>query len=299
MDIDALKAFASVAASGSFSRSAELLHLTQPAISKRVARLEQELGSPLFERINRRVQLTEAGRQLLLHTQRILDDITQAERAVRQVTSQVSGNLHLATSHHVGLHRLPAILKTFADRYPAVALKIEFTDSEKAHQMVAQGQLELAVITLALSDTPSLHSRRLWHDPLVFMAAGTHPLAHSDTLALAELSHHRCILPGLDTYTGQIVKGLFDTARLPLDASMATNYLETIKMMVSVGMGWSVLPQTMLEPGLVNLPVATEPLSRERGYITHRQHVLTPAAEAFITLLQQNADTPRPTTSAQ
>jgi DNA-binding transcriptional LysR family regulator len=287
MDIDALKAFKSVAETGSFSRSADYLHLTQPAVSKRISRLESELDTRLFDRINRRAQLTEAGRQLLKHCQRIFDDISQAERAVRQVASEVSGPLHIATSHHIGLHRLPAILKSFSDRYPSVRLQIEFTDSEKAHTSVLQGQVELAVITLALTDIPGLRSQSLWPDPLVFIVSRSHPLAAGGRLNLDDLSEHACILPGLDTYTGQIVKQLFDNKQLQLDASMATNYLETIKMMVSVGMGWTVLPRSMLEDDLVELNINDVELSRQLGYIMHAQHEPSPAANAFISMLKQ------------
>jgi DNA-binding transcriptional LysR family regulator len=97
------------------------------------------------------------------------------------------------------------------------------------------------------------------------------------------------VLPGLDTYTGQIVKRLFDSQGLPLDTLMTTNYMETIKMMVSVGLGWSVLPRSMVDDSLRILPVATPPLSRRLGYIRNPRHTLSNAAGAFIRLLEESA----------
>jgi DNA-binding transcriptional LysR family regulator len=285
MDIAALTAFAEIVDTGSFSQAAQNLHLTQPAISKRIAKLEQALGTPLLDRIGRHIKPTEAGTELLGHSKKIFADISQAERAIREMSSEVSGNLHIATSHHIGLHRLPPILKTFSDRYPSVKMQIEFTDSEKAHTLVSDGDVELAIITLALEENNQLKSTELWPDPLIVMAATTHPLATVKNLSLVELAKYSCVLPGLDTYTGQIVKNLFDKESLVLDASMATNYLETIKMLVSVGMGWTVLPKSMFDDSLIELKISKLSLSRQLGYITHKQHNLSTAATAFINLL--------------
>ncbi|MEH6551137.1 MAG: LysR family transcriptional regulator [Pseudomonadales bacterium] len=287
MDVESLKAFVAVAEARSFSKAADALFLTQPAISKRIAKLENDLDTLLFDRIGRQIQMTEAGRALLTHAHRIFTDITQAERAVRAVSTEVSGQLRIATSHHIGLHHLPPILKAFADRYPGVRLQIEFTDSEKAHDEVLHGNLEVAVITMALQEDPHIVASLMRRDPLSFMVSNNHPLAADKEIELSELSAHSCILPGLDTYTGQIVNQLFTEQKLSLDASMATNYLETVKMLTSVGMGWTVLPKTMLDSSLKELKITGVQLERLLGYIVHRDHQLSPAAKAFISLLDQ------------
>ena len=232
MDTQNLKAFAAVAASGSFSAAANELHLTQPAISKRIALLESELGTPLFDRTGRRVRLTQAGDRLLLRARSILQQLKLAEQEIRDLSTTVSGSLNLATSHHMGLHRLPPALRAFSDHYPQVRLNIEFTDSEKAHEAVLRGDIELAVITLALDESSNIKAHSLWSDPLIFVAGLEHPLRHRKTLSLSDLSSCENVLPGMDTYTGQIVKRLFEQQALPLDTLMTTNYLETIKMMV-------------------------------------------------------------------
>ncbi len=292
MDIQNLKAFAAVAQSGSFSAAADGLHLTQPAVSKRIALLENELDTPLFDRTGRRARLTQAGDRLLLRTRSILQQLELAEREIRDLGSTVSGSLNLATSHHIGLHRLPPVLRSFSDRYPEVRLNIEFTDSEKAHSAVLRGDIELAVITMAPDESSQLETRILWTDPLVFVAGPEHPLGKRENLQLADLSACENVLPGLDTYTGQIVKHLFQHHGLVLDTLMTTNYLETIKMLVNVGLGWSMLPQSMLDDSLVELPVKSHSLSRELGYIYHRKHSLSNAARAMITLLDAESKQP-------
>lgn len=286
MDIQDLRAFLAVADNGSFSRAADVLALTQPAVSKRIARLEDGLDTALFDRIGRRAHLTAAGVRLQQHARAIVAALAEAERSVRELSDEVGGDLQIATSHHVGLHHLPPVLRHFSDRYPDVRLNIDFTDSEIAHDLVARGEVELAVITLALNETASIRSTVLWPDPLAFVVAPDHPLATAQTVALAELSAYASVLPGLGTYTGQIVANLFRDASLKLDSTMATNYLETIRMLVSVGLGWSVLPSSMIGEQLVSLNVPGVSLARDLGYIVHRSHTLSNAARAFIECLE-------------
>ena len=128
MDLANLSAFIAIAESGSFSGAAERLFLTQPAISKRIAGLEQQLDVRLFDRLGREVTLTEAGRALLPRAYQILNVLDDTRRALTNLNGAVSGRLTLATSHHIGLHRLPPLLRVFTRQYPAVALDIQFMD---------------------------------------------------------------------------------------------------------------------------------------------------------------------------
>ena len=146
MDLANLNAFIAIAETGSFSGAGERLHLTQPAISKRIAGLEQQLKVRLFDRLGREVGLTEAGRALLPRAYQILNVLDDTRRALTNLTGEVSGRLTLATSHHIGLHRLPPILRTFTRQYPNVALDIQFLDSEVAYEEILHGRAEVAVV---------------------------------------------------------------------------------------------------------------------------------------------------------
>lgn len=300
MDTQLLHAFAAVAEGGSFSMAAEQLNLTQPAVSKRIAQLEAQLDSRLFDRFGRQVTLTEAGRALLPHAQTILQEIRSARRHIQDLRGGVTGVLTMGISHHLGLHRLPPLLRQFTHAYPEVRLDIDFLDSEEAHERVLLGEVEMGVITLAPEAKPSLEHIPLWRDELVATAAPDHPLAAVGRLSLRDLSEHRAILPGLNTYTGRIIKGLFETRRLPLDIAMSTNYLETLKMMVSIGLGWSVLPRTLVDDSLriLSLPELSpkgRPLGRDLGVVIHRDRSLSNAANALLELLRQHGDAGDPT----
>lgn len=299
MDTQLLQAFAAVAENGSFSEAAEELHLTQPAVSKRIALLESQLDCSLFDRISRQVTLTEAGRALLPHAQTVLQELRAAKRHIQDLRGGVTGLLTMGISHHMGLHRLPDVLKKFTQQYPEVRLDIDFLDSEEAYERVFLGEVELGVITLAPEEKISLQQIPIWKDELVVTIARNHPLAKSSLSSkkgvnAKALSEYRAILPGLNTYTGRIVKALFEEQKLPLDVSMSTNYLETIKVMVSIGLGWSVLPKTLIDETLCGLNLSGLKMSRNLGVVMHRERSLSNAANAFLSLLLAERDNVSP-----
>jgi DNA-binding transcriptional LysR family regulator len=291
MDTQNLRAFLLVAETGSFSVAAQKLHLTQPAVSKRVAQLEEQLGAALFDRIGRTITMTEAGEALLPHARAVLLELQAAQQSVRDLAGEVQGRLRLATSHHIGLHRLPPVLSYFSKAFPAVQLDIEFMDSEQAYELAVRGEVELAVVTLAPAPVANIIARPIWSDPLDFMAQKGHELTRQKTLDLKELSKHPAILPGLNTYTGQIVKNLFDRRNLKMQIAIATNYLETIRMMASVGLGWTVLPRSMCDTSLATLPIRDARLARTLGAVHHESRSLSRAARAFIDALESLEDT--------
>ncbi len=289
MDLANLAAFVAVAEHGGFSSAAEQLHLTQPAVSKRIAQLEASLQARLFDRLGRQVVLTEAGQTLLPRAQRLLDDAGDARRALREVGDGVGGTLRFATSHHIGLHRLPPLLRRFVTKYPRVALDIRFLDSEQAWNEVLQGRIELALTTLGPA-TPPLRATPLWDDPLCFVAAPGHPLARRPRPTLAELSAHPAVLPEPHTFTHRIVADAFARRGLPLRLRMTSNYMETLKMLASAGLAWGVLPQSMLDRSLRALPVGGMKLSRRLGCVTHAGRTPSRAAQAFIALLDAGSE---------
>ncbi len=291
MDIQNLKAFMLVAETGSFSAAAEKLHLTQPAVSKRIALLEEQLEANLFDRIGRNVSLTEAGSALLPHAKNVQQELEAAQRSVRDLAGNVSGELRLATSHHIGLHRLPPVLSQFSRAYPDVNIDIDFMDSEQAHELIHQGNAELAVVTLSPAKEASLVTLPVWTDPLDFMAATDHELfSKTGKTELAALAAYPAIVPGLNTYTGQIIKSLFDRHNLKLQVSLATNYLETIRMMASVGLGWTVLPRSMGDSSLTTIEVKEVKIERTLGIVYHQGRSLSRAAKAFIDAVMDCAE---------
>lgn len=287
MDTDSLKAFVCVAHTRSFSIAAQQLFLTQPAVSKRISKLEEQLNHRLFDRLGRDLTLTEAGHVLLPRAEQLLRDMDEIERNVQDLTGEIVGTLRVATSHHVGLHHLPPILREFAATHENVNLQFEFLDSEQAHEKVLSGECELAIVTLAPKVEAPLETQKIWHDPLFVVVSNDHKLANLSEVKLKELSEQAAILPDLNTYTGRLIKTTFEREQLNIRVNMATNYLETIKMMVSVGLGWSILPRTLIDEQMTILNVPNLKLSRSLGAVFHSKRTFSNAARAFVSQLNK------------
>jgi len=289
MDLPSLKAFVAVAETASFSRAAEQLFMTQPAISKRIAALEDDLAVPLFDRLGRTIQLTEAGQKFLTSSRRILADVAVSREEVLTLSTHIGGHLRLATSHHVGIHRLPPVLKAFTQAYPQVELDLLFMDSELACAEVANGRIELAVVTLPDNLEGSLLTRLVWPDPLSIVCAKDHPLvvemAQSPSLPAARLGHHNAVLPARGTVTRSILLDALRPFNVAVETTLETNYLETIKMMVSVGLGWSALPVNMIDHEICAVPVNKLSMQRQLGSVCLKGRTLSRAATAFMKLL--------------
>lgn len=291
MDTQHLHALVAVAETRSFSRAAERLHLTQPAVSKRIANLEAELGQRLFDRVGHRVHVTAAGQTLLARARRLLAELEDARVAVTNLGGRVGGGLRLATSHHIGLRRLPPVLNAYTQRYPAVTLEFDFLDSEIAYGEVERGARELAVITLPEKLTGAVTATPLWRERLVPCARKDHPLLGRAPVPVRELAAHRAVLLGGHTFTQRAVDRVFAAQRAVLANSTSSTYLEAVAMLARAGQGWALLPETMLGDGLVALP--TRPsirVERRLGVARHRERTLSNAAVAMVELLQASAE---------
>jgi DNA-binding transcriptional LysR family regulator len=290
MDFHSFRVFLAAAESGSFSLAGARLFLTQPAVSKRIAALEQALGAQLFDRIGRQVRLTEAGTALLPRARRLLAELEELQRSIAGLADQVAGTLTMGTSHHIGLHRLPPVLKAYARRHPQVRLDLRFLDSESACREVEQGALELAVVTLPPGPMAHLETRPLWDDPLHIAVGLEHPLARDPAPSLETLVAHPAVLPAPNTYTRDILEQALAARGLAPRVGLCTNYLETLKMLAVTGLGWALLPATMLDADLRALHFPDLALARRLAIVTHDRRTLSNAARAMIRCCSERAD---------
>ena len=284
MNIAAFEAFLKVMETGSISTAADKLFLTQPAITKRIHSLEDFFNVKLFEPIGRGIQPTQAAYQMLPRVKQWLHELEDIQHDISHAQNMVQGRLKIGTSHHIGLHHLPQYLKTFAQQYPNVQLDVQFVDSEQAHQQVLAGEIELAFITLPPQSHPKLHYQLLWNDPLKFVAAPFHPLAQQGVLCLSDLIDYPSILPAANTYTSKITLEEFAQQGLKLQATMSTNPLESIRMLCSIGLGWSVLPQTLINQDLIELDLDLQ-LNRQLGIVWHPERSQSKAVDKLIEMM--------------
>jgi len=292
MEISELLTFIKVAETASFSDAAEQLFVTQPAVSKRIAALEANLELKLFDRIGRQIQLTEAGLKLLPKAKKITADIKDIKRSLTSQDEIISGELKMATSHHIGLHRLPNTLKQYQKDYPNVLIAIDFTQSEDAYQQVLKGDTEIAVITLSNDENPMIESIPIWSDPLMLVVGHEHELAvqvHDldKQIDIEALASQPCVLPDQNTFTRQMVDKVLGNHGLKPNVRMSTNNFDTLTMLVSIGWGWSLLPSTLVNQNHRVLAAKDLILERRLGIIYHKQRTLSRSAAAMMALLKK------------
>jgi len=292
MNLDELKAFLAVVECQSFTQAAGKIHLTQPAISKRIAKLEDSLDTRLFDRIGSKVLLTEAGQLLLERANDVLRELDDIERAIHNLSGEISGKIQFATSHHIGLHRLPTVFGEFHRQYPSVGLDVRFLDSELACQQVSRGELEFAVVTLPPEVESPLLTELVWPDPIEIMVAAQHPLAaQKSPLSAATLAEHAALLPAVGTYTRELITRAFTPLNTNLNIEISSNYLEVLKMLTVAGLGWSALPRSMLDENLRLVRVDELHLQRELGIVTHEKRTLSNAGQLLVAMIKRHAST--------
>ncbi|WMS88204.1 LysR family transcriptional regulator [Pleionea litopenaei] len=289
MDPVTLEIFLAVARLQSFSQAAENLYMTQPAVSKRIAALETKLGSRLFDRVGHNIQLTAAGSLMQKHAREILQQVAFAKQAIQNLSGEPSGPLQIATGHHIGFHRLPASIKRLSQRYPNIELDIRFMDSEEAYQGILEGNLECAVLTLPEHPLKQVVSYPIWKDELALFCAIDHPLANLELADLKDLLQFPIILPEKHTFTRQQITGYFASHGLPLPEVKTGDYLETIRVLVECGLGWSLLPKRLKTKNLHCISVKSFQLSRSLGLIHHEKRPLSVAGKAFLNELTENS----------
>lgn len=270
----------------SFSRAAEKLHITQPAISKRISTLEYSLDCKLFDRLGKNIQLTQAGEALIPGYQKIIAELNESERIISSLRTSVSGHLKFGTSHHIGLHRLPPVLRHYTTTFPDVELDIQFMDSEQAAALIMKGSIELALITLPDHIEKPLATIPVWTDPMKCVVGKEHELAMQKTVSRRQLRSHGVLIQSHSTHTRNII----DDA-LGLDTHikiiMESNYLETIKAMIQHSLGWGVLPESMIDESLHVLNIKGVNMQRHLGVLLHASRTLSSPAAALLERLQQ------------
>ncbi|OOR90218.1 LysR family transcriptional regulator [Moraxella caviae] len=286
MNTTNLATFVTVMQTGSISGAAEKLFITQPAVSKRIKNLEDEFGATLFDTVGRGIIATAAAHELLPYAKRWLDDYEQCRASLQHSKETATGRLVIGTSHHIGLHHLAPVLKQFIQIYPAVQLEVRFMDSEEAHKAVLDGEVALAFLTLPPIFDRRLNYHTLWSDPLYFVTGTLSPLAQKSEVSLLQLAHHPAILPAANTFTSQITLAEFAKHNLRPYATMSTNPLESIRMLVSIGLGWSVLPETLINQDLVKIDMAQSiELQRHLGVVTNPNLTRSANTQALLDML--------------
>ncbi len=292
MDINALETFIEVAERKSFSRSAERLHVTQPAVSKRIAALETELTLRLFDRVGRSVYLTEAGKTLLPAARKITSELTRISNELTCLAGEVSGKLSIGAIEHVRLDRLAPLLKSYRQTYPQVEIDVQVINANEALDSIESGKVEMVLCSTNTpgpgSDTNSqsrLSNLEVFNEKLLVVVASDNPLAKLSTITAVELAQYPAVLPKPHSPTRQSIDRITGANGVEVCVAMETRDMSTMRSMVASGPGWALLPQSELDDSLAELNVPDLQLRYSQELIRNSDRSLSRAAQAFFDLL--------------
>ncbi len=291
MDYDQLASFLEVAKLQSFSRAAEKIYRTQPAISAQIRLLEQECGERLFDRSGKKVQLTPAGEILLGYAQKILDLHKEALQAIAELNQTPRGKLYIGANEATCLYVLPKTFARFKQLYPLVQISIYRNFSHKILQKVQEGAVDLGIVTLPQSAN-NMEVIPVFKDEMQVVVPVSHPLAKKRSVTLEEFVQFPLILPKTG-HTRVVIDRLLRDYRDVVQLSMELASVETIKKFVGAGLGISIISRTYAQAevaaGVLKLiPLEGLKLYRELGLVYRRDRYLSLPAKIFIEVVRNS-----------
>ena len=290
LDSRQLRAFSILARTGSFTSTAQVLHLSQSAISHSMKALEQEIGCRLLDRMGKTVVLTQAGEQLLGHTEKILAEMEAARSGLGYLGKWGSSRLRIGASTTACQHVLPAVLREFKESFPQCAISIEPGDTPEMIGALRQHRIDLAV-NLEPRREEALEFRPLFTDELVFITSPLHPWARAGRVTRSEIPAQHYILYGKGSYTFQMIEDYFRADQIVLHSQLDLGNMEAIKELVKLGLGISILApwsarKELEGKSLFALPLGKRKLKRRWGVLHWRGRRLSLAEETFIGLCE-------------
>lgn len=282
MELDTIRAFLAVADGSTVTETAEQVHRTQPAVSRALARLEREVGTPLFQRVGRGLVLTPAGRELAVHARESVESYERGVRSVQDITAPDGGFVPFAFLHTLGTWLVPELVREFRAKRPQVRFDLRQHGDEGLIGDLLGGAVDLA-ITGDRPQLAQLESRRLFLEPLRLVVPPDHRLAHRRTARLEDVAdeHFIVLKPGfsLRAVTEDLCAEVGFAPRIGFEGEE----VETLRGLVSAGLGVALLPEPRggAAPAAPSLRVTDVRASREIGLAWVRDRSLPPASAHF------------------
>lgn len=261
----------------SFTKAAETLHMTQPAVTFQVRQLEEHFNTRLFDRTHNRISLTEAGRRVYEYADRIFELYDEMENAVREMTGEISGVIMIGASTTIAEYMLPALLGDFRLKYPEVNVQLKVSNTEGIVSMVENNVIDLGVVEAPVSNK-NLVVEVCRMDELVAIVPPKHPLAGKKVIRIQELLKHPYICREEGSGTREVIQEYLQRCKLTINeisVCMELGSPEAVKGAVEAGMGVSIVSRATIHKELqlgtlVALPL-DPPLERPFSFVHQKQ----------------------------
>ncbi len=288
MTLRHLRIFITVYQQQSITKAAEALNMTQPAVTRAIQELEEHYARPLFERIHRRIYVTEAGRQLYkqaVHVNAIMDkmetDMTDWEEA---------GVMRIGAGTTLGCVLLPRVLSAFMKAHPRLRIRSTVTDTTRLQEMLLHNEIDFALIEGAPED-PSLERMPIGKDRMVLILPKEHPLCGRENITIPDLAEYPVIASERGSASRNFLEHLFSMHGLSLSPVMESGSIPVILQAVQAGLGISLMPRKLVsmygDPrALEERPLSYEILTRESHLVWHENKYIGQSAREFIDLVK-------------
>lgn len=288
MELMQLRYLTAVADTGNFTRAAERCHVAQPSLSQQIINLEKELGHKLFHRLGRRAVLTEAGAVFLQRAQRILQELDDAEKEMRD-SDLIYRTITIGMIPTLAPSLLPPLLAMCKTRFPQLEIRAREDFREELIEGVVSGALDLAVLVLPVTD-PRLACESLYEEPLLLALGRSHPLGSRQKVGAEDLKSQPFAMMGTRSTLADDVRSFFRDAQLEPLIRFQCSQLSTLKALVAQGEAITILPQGNItaedRTRLVIRQFSGPAPRRKIGIIRHQLRYQSRGAEQFLSVLR-------------
>jgi LysR family transcriptional regulator, hydrogen peroxide-inducible genes activator len=285
MDTSLLRSFIETADAGSLSAAARRLALSQPSLTAQIQRLEQHLGTPLFDRHGRGVRLTDAGTALYPRARRILDDVRSTEDAIRNDAAEGTRTLSVGAIPTIAPYVLPAAIQRMRTRHAELRVELREDYSAVLAKLLLSGALEVVIAALPYA-FEHLDIEHIGLDALVVAVPVQHAAARAGRITLAQLRDAPAVTLDPAHCLGEQVAGFCSSAQISPSVVCRSAQLATVFELVGAGVGISIVPAMAASrhntPQVAYVPLAEQSLQREIVAVWRRGAVQSPQARAFV-----------------
>ena len=289
-DVLGLQAFISIAERGSFRAAASHLNLSQTALSHRVRKLEESLGTPLFLRTTRQVSLTAAGTTLLPRARRVFEDLGSAINEVRVDVHAADEQVAVGCLPTVAVHCMPSVIAAFAKRHPGIGVRVHDNSASEIADKVQSGEAEFGV-TIVAANRWDLELKPIVKEAFVLVSHRSMPLAGSTSLTWAQLQGEPLVRISAETGNRILIDDALGARRDSLTWRYEVQRVVTAVSLVRSAIGYAIVPQLALDlvdaGDLVAVPLRSPAVSRTLGIITRKTVPLRPVARDLLLLLSR------------
>ncbi|WP_316436724.1 LysR family transcriptional regulator [Klebsiella pasteurii] len=289
-DLQGIQAFVKIAEIGCFTRASHFLHTSQPALTRRIKKLEEQLGATLFERTTRNIKLTAVGREFLPKAKNLIDFYESSILSIKEMATHQSGDVTLSCLPTAAFYFLPSVIRDYNNHYPNIRIRILEHSASDCLEAVLNGDADFGINMINITH-PNIDFSPLVNEPFVLACRRDHELAQKSLILWEDLANFRLI--GVRRSSGN--RSLIDQALENMDWKpnwfYEVRHLSTSLGMVEAGLGVAVVPSLAMPTDehhiLVSRPLVEPVIRRTLGLVLRRETALSPAAEKFREMLLQ------------